>query len=49
MRMLLRHIRDDTLPAETVSLPTELVVRRSCGCQGYAPWPHMTEDGAGYF
>ena len=49
MRMLFRHIQDDTLPAETVNLPTELVVRRSCGCQGHPPWPHTTEDGAGYF
>jgi DNA-binding LacI/PurR family transcriptional regulator len=48
MRLLLRHIQDDTLPPEMVDLPTQLVVRRSCGCESHATWPHATEDGAGF-
>jgi LacI family transcriptional regulator len=34
VRMLLARISDSTAPRQSVVLPTEVVIRRSCGCRG---------------
>lgn len=32
VQVLLRSIKDPSVEAESTMLPTELVIRRSCGC-----------------
>jgi LacI family transcriptional regulator len=39
VRMLLGRIADPAAPRQSLLLPTELVIRRSCGCHGRPPAP----------